>query len=74
MTYPPLDRSKKEIRLLRIINRFLIEDFLFTEDGLRQSEEDADFRLDNERTFVLKATLEKFSLDTHPPYMTLSYN
>jgi len=65
--------EKKEVRLLRILNRFTFEDFLFTEEGLKQSEEDADFRLLNERNFVIKVAIDHFPLESCPPYIALSY-
>jgi hypothetical protein len=68
-----LNKDKKEIRLIRIVNRFTFEDFLFTPEGLRKSEEDPDFRVDNERTFVVKAAIEEYPLESAPPYVALSY-
>jgi len=57
--------EKKEVRLLRILNRFEFGDSLFTEEGLKESEEDADFRLLNERTFVIKAAICQIVMHQH---------
>lgn len=71
--YRNLDRSRKEIRLVRILNRGIFEDAIFSEEGLRKSEADPEFRLLNERTFVVKAAIEHFPLDSCPPFIALSY-
>jgi len=68
-----LNKDRKEIRLIKILNRFTFEDFLFTPEGLQKSEEDADFRLSNEQTFVIKAVIEEYPLESAPPYVALSY-
>jgi hypothetical protein len=72
-SYQALNSACKEIRLLRILNRGTFEDILFTEEGLRKSEADSEFRLLNERTFVIKAVIEHFPLDSCPPFTALSY-
>ncbi|RYP66131.1 hypothetical protein DL771_007965 [Monosporascus sp. 5C6A] len=68
-----LNKDRKEIRLIKILNRFTFEDFLFTPEGLQRSEEDADFRLSNEQTFVIKVVIEEHPLESAPPYVALSY-
>ncbi|KAG4437944.1 hypothetical protein IFR05_006568 [Cadophora sp. M221] len=68
-----LNAGRREIRLLKILNRRTFEDLLFTPEGLQKSEEDAEFRLDNERTFVIKAAIEVYPLASAPPYVALSY-
>lgn len=50
-----------------------MEDFLFVPEAVVKSEEDAEFRLSNERAFVIKAVIEEYPLESALPYVALSY-
>ncbi|KAK5661163.1 hypothetical protein OQA88_11054 [Cercophora sp. LCS_1] len=68
-----LDEEKKEVRLIKVLTRDIMEDRLFSKEAMPKSEEDDEFRLSNERTFVIKAAIEHHPLESAPPYIALSY-
>ena len=71
--HSPLHEEKKEIRLIKVLTRDIMEDRLFTQEAIPKCEEDDEFRLSNERTFVIKASIEHHPLESAPPYIALSY-
>ena len=71
--YNPLDRTKREIRLVRI--KGFVEVTAFIRDPIASDllERDDVFRAMIEKDFPMQCSIEHASLDDKPPYIALSY-
>ena len=71
--YNPLDRTKREIRLVRIKGFVEVTAFIRNPIASDLLERDDVFRAMIEKDFPMQCSIEHASLDDKPPYIALSY-